>query len=341
MAPSAQDRRLLSVRSLRRRPVPVLLGVAVALVVLAGLLWRPLFGSAPSPGGSLTVSTGVSSGVYSRYGELLRGQLAGDAPDLDITLKPSEGSVQNIERLVAGDADFAIATADAIAAYQASGAEGADRLRACARLYDDYIQLVVPADSPVRSTADLAGLRVGVGQDQSGVQPAARQLLAAAGLDLERDVTAVRQGIDAMPRMLEAGRLDAFFWSGGLPTTAVERLAANTDIRLVPLEDLLPALTGLSPESAFYRAAGLPPDAYPDIPGSQVVDTLAVANLLVTTDAVDDALAEQVTRSVINGRDRIGQEVHAAQRVDRRTAIYTQPLELHPGAREYYRSVKP
>ncbi|WP_243740440.1 TAXI family TRAP transporter solute-binding subunit [Streptomyces sp. 8K308] len=341
MAPSAQDRRLLSMRSLRRQPVPVLLGVAVSLVVLAGLLWRPLFGADARPSGSVTMSTGVASGVYSRYGELLRGQLARDAPGLEITLEPSEGSVQNIERLVAGEADFAIATADAIAAYQASGGEGIDRLRACARLYDDYIQLVVPADSPVQDTADLAGLRVGVGQDQSGVQPAARQLLEAAGLDMEEDIEAIRSGINAMPRMLEAGRLDAFFWSGGLPTSAVERLAANTEIRLVPLEDLLPALTALGPQNAYYRAAGLPPDAYPDIIGSQVVDTLAVANLLLTTDAVDDALTEQVTRSVINGRDRIGQEVHAAQRVDRRTAIYTQPLELHPGARDYYRSVKP
>ncbi|MGW7291703.1 TAXI family TRAP transporter solute-binding subunit [Streptomyces xiamenensis] len=326
---------------LRRRPVPVLLGVAVVLALLGVVLWAPATRGQERLSGSLTLSTGAPSGVYARYGTLLQSQLAREAPDLDITLRGSAGSVENIERLVSGEADFAIATADSLASYQAAGGEGADTLLACARLYDDYIQLVVRADSPVQSAADLAGLRVGVGQDQSGVQLVTRELLAAAGLDMDRDITAVRQGINTTPTMLEAGRIDAFFWSGGLPTSAVERLAQHSDVRLVPLGDLVPALRGEDGSYRdHYRAAVLPPDAYPDIAGSQVIDTVAVANLLVTTDRVDAALAEQMTRSVINGRDRIGSQVHAAQRVDLRTAIYTQPLPLHPGAREYYRSAK-
>jgi TRAP-type uncharacterized transport system substrate-binding protein len=48
-----------------------------------------------------------------------------------------------------------------------------------------------------------------------------------------------------------------------------------------------------------------------------------------------------VTRTVIDSRDHIGAQVHAAQLVDLRTALYTDPLALHEGARRYYRSVKP
>ncbi|MGP4114183.1 TAXI family TRAP transporter solute-binding subunit [Streptomyces sp. 4N509B] len=324
----------------RRRRLLVSLGVGVMLVVLGALLWRPLFGGGPRLPEEIVVSTGTSSGVYTRYGQLLREQLAREEPELTVTLRDSEGSVDNIARLVAGEADVTIATADSLAAYQRSGGEGADRLRACARLYDDYLQLVVPEDSPVRTAADLAGLRVGVGQDRSGVQLVTRELLAAAGLDMDRDLTAVRKGIDATPRMLEAGRLDAFFWSGGLPTTSVEHLSRLSDVRLVPLGDLLPELRERGGHRMYYRAAVMPPDAYPRIAGGQAVDTIAVANLLVTTAAADEALIERVTRSVINGRDRIGGEVHAAQRVDLRTAIHTQPLDLHPGAVTYYRSVK-
>ena len=44
---------------------------------------------------------------------------------------------------------------------------------------------------------------------------------------------------------------------------------------------------------------------------------------------------------MIDSRDSIGSEVHAAQLVDLRTAIYTDPLALHEGAKRYYRSVKP
>lgn len=69
--------------------------------------------------------------------------------------------------------------------------------------------------------------------------------------------------------------------------------------------------------------------------------TVAVANVVVTTDRTDDAMTEAFTRTVIDSRDGIGREVHAAQLVDLRTAIYTNPLQLHDGARRYYRSVKP
>jgi TRAP-type uncharacterized transport system substrate-binding protein len=71
------------------------------------------------------------------------------------------------------------------------------------------------------------------------------------------------------------------------------------------------------------------------------VPTVAVANLLVTTERMDPALTEGFTRTVIRSRDHIGNTVHPAQLVDLRTALYTAPLELHEGARRYYRSVKP
>lgn len=331
---------MVSVSAPPRRFALALLGGAAVLAPVV-LLRETVLDGEPELSGTMRFSTGVSTGVYTRYGQLVRTQLARDAPELRVELLPSQGSVENIARLASGRADFAIATADSVAAHLAEEGRGADPLRACARLYDDYMQLVVPSSSPVREVAGLAGMNVGVGEDQSGVQLVARALLAAAGLDLDGDLRAVRKGIDTMPRMLREGRLDAFFWSGGLPTTAVEDLADRMSIRLVPLGDLLSGLRRQSSYARHYRAAVIPPDAYPDIAGARTVDTIAVANLLVTTAGSDTDLTEQVTRSVINGRDRIGQEVHAAQRVDVRTAIYTEPLDLHAGALGYYRSVKP
>ncbi|MBW1595473.1 TAXI family TRAP transporter solute-binding subunit [Streptomyces sp. JJ38] len=314
---------------------------AAALVVLSLLAWWLLPGGGAEPVGRVTFATGVPTGVYERYGSLLRERVRTELPELEMALRPSQGSVENIRRVVAGEADFTIAQADAVAAHLAADGEGADGLRACARLYDDYVQLVVPAGSPVRGAADLAGLRVGVGELESGVRPIARRMLRAAGLDPDHDVTPVHEGIDTMPRLLEERRLDAFFWSGGLPTAAVQDLAARADIRLVPLGELVPALHEQDPLARHYRAAVMPADAYPAMQRGQGVETVAVANLLVTARRVDPAVAAGVTRVLINSRDRIGSQVHAAQRVDLRTAIYTDPLPLHEGAERYYRAVKP
>ncbi|MEV7237506.1 TAXI family TRAP transporter solute-binding subunit [Streptomyces sp. NPDC051020] len=323
----------------RRR---TLQGGAVVAVVLGLVLWWVLPLGDPPPSGSLTFSTGVRSGVYQRYGERLEGALAKDLPKVSIRLQTSEGSQQNIQRVATGKADFTIATTDALATYLQDGKAGADRLRGCVRLYDDYIQLVVPRDSDVQTVSDLAGKRVGVGQEGSGVRLVADRMMTAAGLDPTHGITPVPAGIDTMPTQLQNGLLDAFFWSGGLPTNAVQELSDRFPIRLVPLEaSLIKRLRAGGGPTRYYRSAVMPADAYRNAQQGSAISTVAVANVLVTTDRTDPAMTEAFTRTVIDSRDRIGREVHAAQLVDLRTAIYTDPLQLHDGARRYYRSVKP
>ncbi|AXG80657.1 TAXI family TRAP transporter solute-binding subunit [Streptomyces paludis] len=321
-----------------------LLQGAVACLVAAGLLlWWLLPLGPPPPSGAVTFSTGGNNGVYQRYGTLLKDYLARDLPLVSVTLRNSEGSQQNLKRVATGEAQFTIATADAVAKYQRDKMPGADRLRGCARLYDDYVQLVTARDQRIRSVAGLKGRKVGVGQDGSGVRLLADRILSAAALDPRTDITAVPAGIDTMPELLEEGKLDAFFWSGGLPTAAVQNLSSRFDISLVPLD---PALVGQvhaagGAASRYYRAAEMPADAYGRAQDNKAVPTIAVANLLVTTDRISDQLVEGFTRTVIRSRDRIGENVHPAQLVDLRTAIYTDPLPLHEGAKRYYQSVKP
>ncbi|MFJ5712396.1 TAXI family TRAP transporter solute-binding subunit [Streptomyces sp. NPDC093105] len=326
-------------RAVRRRA----LALAGALLAVGGVLlwWLAPFGTS-TPSGSITFSTGVRSGVYQHYGELLKQAMAEDLPDVTVTLKDSEGSQQNLARVASGEADFTVATADAVAQYIRDRRPGFERLRGCARLYDDYVQLVVRKGSAVQTVSDLRGLRVGVGQDGSGVRLIADRVLAAAGLTPSRDVTAVPVGIDAMPEMLEKGELDAFFWSGGLPTAAVQKLSERSPVRLIPMDaPLVDALRDVGESTRLYRSATIPADAYAAAQDGQRVPTLAVANLMVTTVEADPDLVEGFTRSVIDSRDSIGSQVHPAQLVDLRTAVYTEPLTLHDGARRYYRSVKP
>ncbi len=322
-----------------RLPGP-LQAVLAAASVLALLLWWLLPSGGPSyPHRPISLATGVRDGVYETYGKLLKTDLRTALPGVRVDLVNTEGSVDNIERVVAGHADFTIAAADAVAAYDGPGKS---RLRACARLYDDYMQLVVPRDSPVRSARDLRGLTVGIGQSASGVNLIARRLLAAAGLDVRTDIKAVPVGIDEAPGMLLGGRLDAFFWSGGLPTAAITSMATPVDrIRLVQLGDLVGKLHAMGPQMQYYRQAVMPADAYPKAQEGRPVSTIAVANLLVTTDQANAGLVQRLTRAVIDSRDAIGKEVHAAQLVDLRTAVFTDPLPLHTGAERYYRSVKP
>ncbi|WP_030421222.1 TAXI family TRAP transporter solute-binding subunit [Streptomyces sp. SCSIO 75703] len=329
----------------RKSPRPgaraALVGTGAGLVVLGLLLWwlQPL-GEKP-PSGTITFSTGTRAGVYQKYGELLRAELRKDMPHLDVRLLTSAGSQENVERVASGKADFTVAAADAVETFRLAGHPGAGELRGVARLYDDYVQLVVPSDSTVRTVADLRGKRVAIGLPDSGVRLIATRLLAAAGIDPEHDIVPRADGIDTGPGRL-GKEIDAFFWSGGLPTDGLKKIAENSAFRFVPIgEDLVATLHESGGATRYYRATSIPESAYPSVQNGSVVPTMAVSNLLMTRADMDPRITEWLTRAVLDSRDGIGAHVHSAQLVDLRTAIYTDPLELHAGARRYYRSVKP
>lgn len=324
----------------RRRQA--LMGSAAAFVVFGLLLWWLLPLDEEPPGGTITFSTGSPSGVYQQYGSGLSTAFAKDMPNLDVRLMTSQGSQENVERVATGDADFTIAAADAVETYKLRKRPGADSLRGVARLYDDYVQLVVPRDSKISTVQDLRGKRVAIGLENSGVRLIANRVLTAAGLDPDKDIKPFADGIDTGPGRLQQDQIDAFFWSGGLPTNGLVRLAKKFSFRFVPIDaDLVAKLHEQGGASRYYRATNMPESAYPSVQDGSTVATIAVSNLLMTREDMDPRLTEWLTRSVIDSRDGIGAHVHSAQLVDLRTAIYTDPLALHQGARRYYRSVKP
>ncbi|MQS14244.1 TAXI family TRAP transporter solute-binding subunit [Streptomyces kaniharaensis] len=339
MAPTTPPRLCAALRAAARSPLWRTVLVLVLLVAGLGGWWLSAGRSPGYPRGETRFATGVPRGVYDRYGQLLQTHVARSMPGVRLRLDNTQGSVDNLQRVAGGQDQFAIATADAVADYQGPGK---DRLRAIARLYDDYLQLIVPASSPVNHTADLRGLRVDMGLPQSGVNLVTRRLLIAAGLDPEHDVKPSNLGIGEAADELRRGNLDAFFWSGGLPTSALTDLSDHLRIKVVPLGDLAEQLHKAEGGGTdAYRAATMPKGTYPNAEPRDAVATVAVPNLLITRDDVDPALVQGMTQAVIDSRDQIGAQVHAAQLVDLRTAVYTDPLPLHEGAMRYYRSVKP
>ncbi|MGW4912663.1 TAXI family TRAP transporter solute-binding subunit [Streptomyces sp. NPDC004270] len=323
----------------RRR---ALQGSAAGFVAFGLLLWWLLPLGEEPPTGTITFSTGTLRGVYQEYGERLRTELGRDMPGLKVKLVQSAGSYENVRRVATGQADFTIAAADAVETYELNDGRGADRMRGVARLYDDYVQLVVGRDSGITSISQLRHKRVAIGLPNSGVRLIANRVLGAAGIDPAKDITPVAEGIDTGPDQLRRGKIDAFFWSGGLPTKGLLDLAKKFSFTFVPIDDSLVNKLHSEGEAAlYYRATNMPESAYPSVQHGTTVATIAVSNLLMTRKDMDPRLTEWVTRTVIKSRDDIGAHVHSAQLVDLRTAIYTDPLPLQEGARRYYRSVKP
>lgn len=271
------------------------------------------------------IATGNAGGVYLAYGTGLADALTARLPRLTPVVLETDASVQNLEMLTAGDADVAFALADAAAAH-------ADDLVALARLYENYLQLVVPASSPVRSAADLAGRTVSIGSAGSGTAVAARRVLTAAGVGL---VTTRTLSLQESTAALADGTIDAMFWSGGLPTAAITELQARMPLRLVDLAGIAAALA--EDHRDFYTEAVVPATAYGQ---DSAVTTVSVPNYLVVRRDLDAELAYALTWLIFTERDRMIAAHPEARRLDLRSAIATYPLDLHPGAARYYRAAK-
>lgn len=232
---------------------------------------------------------------------------------------------------------MAFTTADA-AADAAGGTGRFSRplpIAALARLYDDYVQIVVPADSRTRSVAQLAGRRVSVGPARSGTGLVAERILDLAGLSSPRALRRVRLDVSASADALAAGRIDALFWSGGLPTRAISELRRSTPVRLVGLGDLAAQLR--ERHGDLYTQTVVPRAAY-GLPGA--VRSVSVPNYLVVRRNFDAEAAYRLTRALFRRQADLERSHPEAARLNPRAAIATYPLELHPGAVRWFREAE-
>ena len=96
---------------------------------------------------------------------------------------------------------------------------------------------VVTVEGPgINKIADLKGMRVSTGPPQSGTEVKANRVLEAAGLNPDKDITRERLTVQASGDALKDRKIDAFFWSGGIPTAAVTDLAASPGIKIKFIE---------------------------------------------------------------------------------------------------------
>ncbi|HYH32035.1 MAG TPA: TAXI family TRAP transporter solute-binding subunit [Pseudonocardia sp.] len=292
--------------------------------------------SSPFAGVRLTLATGGTQGVYFTLGNALA-----DAwqARLGLDVRPAvlstAGSVDNLARLAAGEADVVFSQVDTAAERLDRTAPDDPRaLRALARIYDDVVHVVVPAGSPATSLTDLRGMRVSVGAPNSGVFVIAERLLAVAELSPERDLEAVQLGINDSVAALARGEIDAFFWSGGMPTQGVRDLAAARPIRLLNLEDLITQVRDAYP---VYATGTVPAQSY-GIP--LPITTLLVRNFLVVRAEMPDDLAAALVEGMFDAQEQLTEASPAALTIDLRAAIGTQPVPLHPGAERFFRAEK-
>ena len=288
----------------------------------------------PGGEGRLSIATGGSGGVYQVYGGGLADVLSDELPDSPTTAETTSASVDNLLLVANGDSDVAFTLGDtAIDAVRGDESfERPEPLRALTTLYPNITQVVVRADSGIETIEDLEGKTVSVGSPGSGTEVIALRLFEAAGLDPDEDITRRGLGVGESAQAMRDGSIDAFFWSGGVPTGGVTDLATTDDIRLLALDQYLQPLRERYGEA--YQEAAVEEGEYSGVPA---VKTIGVPNLLMVNEDMDDDLAHDITKALYDGKKRLAEIVPSAEGLDPKEGqVLVEPVEMHPGARRYF-----
>jgi TRAP transporter TAXI family solute receptor len=312
----------------------------VVFAVAAGLAAS----CAPGPSGTapkqrLSIATGGTGGVFYPYGGGIARVLSEHLPNVEATAEVTAASVDNLKFLKQGTSDIAFTMADmaqdGVQGREAFADFGAVPVRALAVLYPSYTHLVTLSSSGITTVADLRGKVVSTGPPGAGSAVLAARILKAAGLDPSRDIRehglAVAQAVDA----LKDGKLDAFFWNGGLPTSAIVDLVNTPGVsaRLLSLDDVLPALQRAYGSSLYYRTV-IPKATY-DLP--EDVPVVALANVLVVSETMPEALAYDITRVLFEQQATLAAIHPQGRDLSLDTALTGAGAPFHPGAIRYYR----
>jgi hypothetical protein len=261
-------------------------------------------------------------------------------PGVDATAEVTAASVDNLKLIRDRKSDIAFTLADSLdEAVKGQGAfrdGGAVPVRALAVLYANYTHIVASVKSGAGSVADLRGRVVSLGAPGSGTELIATRVLKAAGLDPDRDVTKHALGVAQSVDALKDGKVDAFFWSGGVPTGSILDLANTPGMawRLLPNDGVLAVLqreygTGL------YTSLLIPASAYTGMTAD--VGVVGVANLLVVHQDMPDDLAHDITRLLFEKQAALVAVHPEAAHLSLETATKDSPAPFHPGAIRFYR----
>ena len=193
----------------------------------------------------LSIATGNTGGVYYPYGGALA-KVIGESLRVQATAEVTAATVDNLKLIQQRKVDVAFALADTLddgaARRRSLSAHGRGPRAGLAVLYPNYTHVATIAGTRIERLADLRGRVVSTGSPGSGTEVIALRMLRAAGLDPDRDIRRQALTVNASVDAIKDGKIDAFFWSGGLPTASILDLASAIGItaRLLPNDEVVP-----------------------------------------------------------------------------------------------------
>jgi TRAP transporter TAXI family solute receptor len=283
----------------------------------------------------INILTGGTSGVYYPLGVAIGKIYSDKIPNVKTQVQATKASVENLILLQQGRGELAFTLGDSLkAAWEGDEEAGfkskLDKLRVLGAIYPNYIQIVATSDSGIKTLADLKGKSLSVGAPKSGTELNSRAILAAAGMTYKNigkvEYLPFAESVDLMKNR----QLNATLQSAGLGVASLKDLSTSTEITVVSVPKAV--VDKIGPP---FVPAMIPANTYTG--QDKDVPTAAVVNYLVTSAAVSDDLAYQMTSLIFESLPELVNAHAAGKEIKLETAATGSPVPLHPGAIRYYK----
>ena len=302
-------------------------------LILAGLAFLSSAGAQ-----NISIATGGTGGVYYPMGGGIAAVLSKYVPGMQATAEVTGGSVDNLKLIGSGKPYVGFTMTDAgLDAYRGEDKFKGNKvpLKTLMILYPNRMHIATVEGRGIATMADLKGKRVSTGSPGSATEVMAFRVIEAAGLDKDKDLKRERLGAAESVNAIKDGKIDAFFWVGGLPTAAVTDLA-NTPGNKLKLIDHADTVAAMNKKYGnLYVEDVITKDVYRgmDTDNKQVT----VMNILVSHENMDDKTAYNIVKAIFDKRDDlIAVHKEAANFKLENQKTSASPIPFHPGAVKYF-----
>ena len=209
----------------------------------------------------LTIATGGASGPYNIIGTSLS-EVYVKTFGVNSKTQTTGASVENVNLLTQGKVDMVLALSDVVT----DAVEGKNNfeqpitnIQQIAVLYPNVVQIVTSEKSGIKNIEDLRGKRIAVGDQGSGTEVNARTLLEGFGITYD-DVTVDYLGFAEAADGMKAGKIEAAFFSSGLPNSSLMELEQGLDLQIVTInQDKLKEIIATKP---YFKTFEIPAGTY-------------------------------------------------------------------------------
>ena len=251
--------------------------------------------------------------------------------------RPALGSVFNINAVNRGLLDFGVCQSDRNwDAWNGKGeweGEPVTNLRSVFSAHPEAIHLMARADAGINSVEDLRGHPVNIGNPGSGQRGNAEDILSIYGIDPNNDLRAQELQQSEATRALIDQKIDAFFYTVGLGSSAIEEAANSIDADLIDVNGQ--GIRDMVAERPYYVMTTIPGGTYAGI--EEPTETYAVKATVVTSTEVDEQVVYDYVKTVFENLEELKGTHAAFKTLVPEDMLLGLTAPLHPGAEKYFK----